>query len=221
MILNAKKLNFSHSIYLSYHEKEQSRYNYIFDWNIGIEKRKMKENYATFNQLSVIEFQNLNTKNNPCKTNNDIKLTDCVNQVYEKELGCKLPWLYNKDITHGICKSQEKFKQFWNMTIHAGKKSMEEKLENHGCLISNCKISKWQQISSNEISGDFESDIQFRYFLPARSRVTFYQDIRIYDENDFIADFGGYIGLMLGLSILTIYDYLVSFIKSITNFMHD
>ena len=181
----------------------------------------MKENYATYNQLSMIEIHNLNTKNKPCNNKNDIKLTDCVNQVYEKELGCKLPWLYNRNISNNICQSQEKFDQFRNMTIHAGKKSMQEKLENHGCLISNCKITKWQEVTRNEIFGDFKNKMEFRYFMPARSKVTIYQDIRIYDENNFIGDFGGYIGLMLGLSILTVYDYLISLIKSIKNWVYD
>ena len=34
-----------------------------------------------------------------------------------------------------------------------------------------------------------------------------------YDGNDFVADFGGYLGLLLGHSLLTFYDYFVLMIE--------
>ena len=34
-----------------------------------------------------------------------------------------------------------------------------------------------------------------------------------YDGNDFVADFGGYLGLLLGHSILTFYDWIVLMIE--------
>ena len=37
----------------------------------------------------------------------------------------------------------------------------------------------------------------------------------IYDENHFIADFGGYLGLLLGSSLLSVYDKIKRWLKSL------
>ena len=41
-----------------------------------------------------------------------------------------------------------------------------------------------------------------------------------YDANAFIADFGGYLGLLLGQSIIAMYDMLVSYMDSATKYLH-
>ena len=37
----------------------------------------------------------------------------------------------------------------------------------------------------------------------------------IYDENHFIADFGGYLGLLLGSSLLSLYDKVKRWLKAL------
>ena len=41
-----------------------------------------------------------------------------------------------------------------------------------------------------------------------------------YDTNAFIADFGGYLGLLLGQSIIAMYDMLVSYLDSAKKYLN-
>jgi hypothetical protein len=45
-------------------------------------------------------------------------------------------------------------------------------------------------------------------------QVNVMQEISLYGLSNFIADFGGYLGLLLGASLITIYEEIVSVIKS-------
>ena len=56
-----------------------------------------------------------------------------------------------------------------------------------------------------ELPTSTESRIIFQFFFPS----TMYDKRKqylIYDGTDFVADFGGYLGLLLGSSLLSLYD---------------
>ena len=61
-------------------------------------------------------------------------------------------------------------------------------------------LQKWDYLTENrvELSWHFDSS----QFVEKREYLT-------YDSNDFLADVGGYLGLLLGHSVLTICDWLI------------
>ena len=70
----------------------------------------------------------------------------------------------------------------------------------------------------------------FQFFYPSNMYDEYTQYI-IYDETNFIANFGGYLGLLLGSSVLTFYDggkiwmgklylWMNSKFKSATNYLY-
>ena len=59
-----------------------------------------------------------------------------------------------------------------------------------------------------------ESRVTFLVYFPS----TMYDELKqylIYDETHFIADFGGYLGLLLGSSLLSLYDKVKRWLKAL------
>ena len=65
-----------------------------------------------------------------------------------------------------------------------------------------------------------ESSMLFQFYFPS----TMYDERKqylIYDKTHFIADFGGYLGLLLGSSLLSVYDKVKRWLKSLIKLMSE
>ncbi len=84
----------------------------------------------------------------------------------------------------------------------------EKELEEFGCRKPNCITDEWYMVSRDTFV-NYENKNQFGAVVLEMSpnhcwKIT--KDVLIYGFGNFIADFGGYLGLLLGASILSIYD---------------
>ena len=61
----------------------------------------------------------------------------------------------------------------------------------------------------NDFYKSFGNSYVFSFFIADRE-VIVSNEVLQYDEFNFIADFGGYLGLLLGASLLTIFDETVN-----------
>ena len=78
-------------------------------------------------------------------------------------------------------------------------------LADYGCYVFNCKFMYWE--ASNQNILDFLPNASYIQFSFQRGiPVTTIKQSLAYTWNNFIADFGGYLGLLLGASLLSIYD---------------
>ena len=205
-------MNFTNKFYITWHEKGQSLYNNIFDWELGTETRKLILSSASYTQLSFLKKNKLNSRHHKCNENNDSEITKCTNGILEDQLKCNLPWL-NDSKYKTNCKTSEDFNNFVNVSKAIGLRELNDELENKGCLIPNCKSWQWKRILINDLSSIYVNKTYVRFFLPSVPKVTVQEEIRIYDLNNFIADVGGYLGLMLGMSILSFFDQLICLLK--------
>ena len=202
-------MKFANSFYISWHEKGQSLYNNIFNWDIGTEQRKLIPDSASYTQLNFVEKNKVNSRQHKCNIKNDSKVTKCTNNALEDQLMCKLPWLDDSKYKKN-CHTPKDFENFVKTSKAIGSRKMNDKLEKMGCLIPNCKSWQWERTLINDLSSSFVNKTYIRFFLPSVPKVTVQEEIRIYDMNNFIADVGGYIGLMLGMSILSFFDQVIS-----------
>lgn len=97
---------------------------------------------------------------------------------------------------------------------------IQEKLKEAKCLPFNCENKIWRPILSFEAnhlsthpvdtmkSNSGDSTISF-YLSSKDIKVT--EEIELYDLGKFIADFGGYLGLLLGASLITFIDGFIWF----------
>ena len=147
-------------------------------------------------------------------------LARCLYRYVGRRVGCQMPWV--KDDMDQECISMEHYRKFLE---HYGDlnqldgDSMARKTE---CL-PRCERSKFKlRPLANSGSDDHIFDsipkelrafaAQFMYLNSRYTEEVFYYT---YDFESLIADFGGYMGLLLGHSILTLYDHLIDLVRSV------
>ena len=194
------------------HEEDQSKHNYYID------RRKIE--YILNNEISFVKFgkqivtKNLKTSKRDCQEDNSIKLTNCLNSFYAKKLGCILPWVQESGER---CTGKEKFEEFRNLTKGIEEPEIQKELLDQRCTIPNCHRRTWtidstKMVDSNLAKGQNQSSSVILYYFPRNTQVLVRNEILLYTFSSFVADVGGFLGLLLGES-------LVSYILLGTNMM--
>ena len=58
-----------------------------------------------------------------------------------------------------------------------------------------------------------KTDSNINFLMPEQA-ITLQDEKVTYDMSSFVADFGGYLGLLLGLSIIDLYQLIISILKT-------
>ena len=194
------------------HEEGQSPYSYTsaeeeLHW-IG------KDSYFGLTFMKQIDTLTMNKHSHSCNEDNQNNFAHCVEDYYSKRLGCMLPWStkesqnYN---TGNICKGKDKFMEFINISMNIWKPEETKGLVKEGCFIPNCHQRSW----------DMKKDIYIKYKNPTayyvdmhkNPKVLVRREVKLYTVINFFAEVGGYLGLLLGES-------LVSYIIMISKWVH-
>ena len=102
---------------------------------------------------------------------------------------------------------------------------MKEEVRNFGCLRQNCDTFYWTSATEHDV--DYKrspgyipktSLLQYEFQRSSVSYVT--RETLSYTPSNFIADVGGFLGLLLGASILSIYDAILLGFKKLLNQKH-
>ncbi len=154
----------------------------------------------------------IDTPKHACYESNDHSLTGCVDKLIEKEMGCRLPWLDNSS-NKRLCDQHGDLLKFIDiMTRTNDSKSLREK----HCFKPNCNLSSWIVASSEETllkTTQSKNGVTIHLILQESVPVTVQQYSIAYGFSHFVADFGGYLGLLLGASLLSLYDDAVTLLR--------
>ncbi len=90
-----------------------------------------------------------------------------------------------------------------------------------GCTLPNCQVQRWTEITNDEV--DFKAipffqanTTYFQYQIQRTDDSTVVtKHMLAYTFTNFVADFGGYLGLLLGASLLSIYDYITDILPPV------
>jgi hypothetical protein len=82
----------SNLILIEKHEKGQSRYNYLFDYDDDEEMLSHKRVWV-IKKLKERRNEKVNTKKHHCIEDNSQLFTKCMNNFIMEQLNCRLPWL--------------------------------------------------------------------------------------------------------------------------------
>jgi hypothetical protein len=116
-----------------------------------------------------------------------------------------------KNDSLNLCKGKEKFEEFKNIAMNILKSEESKELINEGCFIPNCKQRSWR-IKKDQRSEKKENDnviTGFQYFM-TETKVLVREEAKLYTVINFFAEVGGYLGLLLGESLLS---YLITATK--------
>ena len=141
----------------------------------------------------------------------DIDTSACIAKFVEKQLGCN-PMILGSQYSEAVqCRTDSELKKLVNLSKLLNEADENDIYEMTGCL-SSCEKDQYSlSTEGTKISTDH---IEMRNALPCQLHLRFrmldssYKEEEqyiIYDSASFIADVGGYMGLLLGSSLLSLY----------------
>ena len=139
----------------------------------------------------------------------------CIADFIEGKLGCN-PSIYGGQYSKGLqCNTTSQLSQLEKISIILSESYDNDIYAMTGCL-SSCEKDIYNVIQEpmtcipNGVEGSFKFLLQLR--MTDRSYEERKQYV-IYDHTSFIADVGGYMGLLLGCSLLSLYNELETIIN--------
>ena len=196
------------TLWLEIHEPGQSSINHKWRWDkISL----LKSGIHKMVMLTAEAIDLVSTKYEPCLPPPGINKTQCMYNYLEHKLGCKLPWSSrgaDNSSRSRLCDQPKDLKKFVNMYANFN----DTDVEKFGCLEENCRQVRWDRIwTEDDIAppdkfGNPTAKLQlgFQGNIP----TTFVKHSFSYTFANFAADFGGYVGLLLGASILSLFDVI-------------
>ena len=145
--------------------------------------------------------------NQACHFKN-ITLSQCQVKMAYQHLNCILPWLNETNSVKRICSTAEDLEKFLEMDL----KNCTPK----------CRQIEWKAVTNYEVRNlinhkeavlrKFGDTYSVNFFINQKE-VKIIKEVYLYDFFNFVADFGGYLGLLLGGSILTAFDGITDISK--------
>ena len=163
--------------------------------------------------MKQINTLNMNKHSYTCNEDNQNHFMQCVENYYSKKLGCMLPWSikdWQNNYTGNACKGKEKFKEFENISKNILRTKETNDLIKEGCFAPNCLQRSWD-IKKEKFNN--QQDTGFEFFMPPKPKVIVRREVKLYTAINFFAEVGGYLGLLLGES-------LISYILVVSNWIH-
>ena len=147
---------------------------------------------------------------------NQVDVKKCLEEYVASQMNCTLPWLaHSGSFGHlPLCAhpvEYDAYLEVFSEVVHFDAKS----ISNIAKCTPSCKRTEYslKPVSSFPTELDY-SRIGF-YF--GKDRFGLKKQYYTYDFQNFLADFGGYLGLLLGYSLLGFYDTLTTIFKHATD----
>ena len=205
------------------HETKQSPYNYIVDqgklrWIVnGYQNVIFMGKQEVTKRLKKSKFN--------CLEDNSNKQTECINEYYASKLSCILPWVpSNNPQNRQKCQGKEKFTEFRNISMSIGNPEVIGELEKKGCIIPNCVERTWhiqsgqkENISYSMPDKNSGQNLLLTIDFPHSSKVLVRNEINLYTVSSFFADVGGYLGLLLGESLISYFLLIIQWLKKMVS----
>ena len=173
----------------------------------ALQKNRMMEEYLTQTQTIYLK-----KNRHDCLEDNSMYFKDCMDEFISQQLKCNLPWASNRIFKEDEeCMTEEALKLFRNLSMNMESEDVRAKIQKKGCFLENCKETTW--IKNPYEYGRGDKKMVFLMHLPSNTKVLERKEVHIATFNTFVADFGGYLGLFLGASILSLTDSVLSYIK--------
>ena len=196
-------------LYVLKHEYKQSTHTYDMDISTSyqaLQPKRMMEEYLTQTQTIYVK-----KNRHDCLEDNSMHFIDCMDGFIGEELKCNLPWTSNRN-EYEECTTEEALKLFRNLSMNMESEEIRAKIQKKGCFLENCKKTTW--VKNPYQYGRTDKKMAFLMHLPSNAKVLQRSEVHIATFDTFVADFGGYLGLFLGASILSLTDVVLSYIKS-------
>ena len=149
--------------------------------------------------------------------NGQVDMHKCLEEYMDSKMDCTLPWLAeNGALDHGsMCQYPEEYDTYVKLYSEVMNFDSGSISSVANCTPS-CKRTGYSMKHVMTYEKKWENKWQNSttiHFYFGKDRFTVKRQYYTYDFQNFLADFGGYLGLLLGYSILGFYDTLVKLVK--------
>ena len=167
-------------------------------------------------QIEPIEVNHINQDHKPCisEENEVTDLWECMTGHMYSKLNCTLPWVTEaNDKNVHLCSSSNEYDLFYATVMGGMYDHNYEYIEKVAKCIPGCKRVKYSaKLDWNvKYPGLIDEGRLTIYF--AKDKFLVKEQFYIYGIQHLIADFGGYLGLLLGYSLLGFYDSMMDFFE--------
>ena len=154
---------------------------------------------------------NINKSNYTCNEVASNGLMQCMENYYSKKLGCVLPWtlIHGQNNKMNVCKGKDKYFEFKNISMNILNPEENEELKEEGCFIPDCQQRSWsirfrETFETKVVTDENKTNTSgFMYDLPQDFKTLIRKEVRLYTSINFFAEVGGYLGLLLGESLIS------------------
>ena len=174
----------------------------------------------TVHEIHKKEVTYLNDERTPCQLKpRTEEISTCIQHHIEHEMMCELPW-HNQSKTLPQCMSSDQYEKFLSSFLWISSQSEASIAKVTGCLPT-CKRNEFEvkvvnRIKKPEENGTFYFSGLFYYPSGSFKEKSYYYT---YDFSDYIADIGGYVGLLLGCNLISFYDGFKNGLRKILAFV--
>ena len=165
-------------------------------------------------EIEPTEVIYVNQKSNPCiiEKDNLRNMWDCITDHVYKDINCSLPWSSKR--VAPLCSSPEEYDTYHTRTMDILSFDADHIERAIHCTPA-CNRIEYSSKLFSTVKDPTLTDKMIIILYFAKDKFPVKEQYYIYDGANFIADFGGYLGLLLGYSLLAFYDTLVELIKTI------
>lgn len=150
-------------------------------------------------------------------THEDTNTTACIAEYIAHKIGCTVNIQGIEPTTYPHCNDKTQLAAFVNVSKKLEQAGATDTYEMTGCL-SSCEKENYD-VTLENWSDDIRhrnkySQLLLTFTIYERSYIEEEQYV-IYNSNSFLADIGGFLGLVLGSSMLNVYDEVVGLLGGI------
>ena len=142
-----------------------------------------------------------------------IDIQKCLEQYIASRMECIIPWLANNlsQDKESLCQYPKEYATYVSLLYDEVFKFDIGSIARIANCTPSCTRHEYslKRMADYRVNWDNSTTVHFFY---GKDRFTVKQQYYTYDFQNFLADFGGYLGLLLGYSILGIYDTLVKLV---------
>ena len=164
----------------------------------SIQLKRGKELQIVF---KIKEVTKLNSKENPCIDNEEYSFTKCLQDFAVRKSNCSIS-IMKTGQENEVC-SVKAFENYFSLLTKLKSDPIGKLKKESGCY-DKCKV---RIFSYNKKENSLSSSTKWMsevFIQPKSSEVEYLEEYYTYDIEDLISSIGGYVGLFLGWSVLSL-----------------
>ena len=173
---------------------------------LSMTRTKVMNTTYTLRRISRVKHKLINRPENTCEDSTNYDFLACIKNSFSKSVGCRLPWDRWSDQERTECTTMEQFRQFEELYGNISNSVTAGVEQVTGCK-KPCQYYEYRTVGRPlpSVSGRRSYTSFFGLLYVSTSTVT-EVEMLAYPWTSLVAEFGGTLGLFLGLSFMNVWD---------------